>query len=172
MESFSSPESVPAASVVEVLAGLLKSDPQKFRIFFRYLRDAFPNEACQVCVRYLGGGEGGAATVEHMLAWLKGIKYFGFLIDSQFLAIEEARRAAEVLRTEDSRFFLNFSRSTMDGTPSTEQRAVVARALALLDGLKDYSVLFSWLRGLTACGTSALARRRLKHSANFDLIPR
>ncbi len=97
METFSSPESVPQASVVEVLTGLLKSDPQKFRIFFRYLRDIFPNEACQVCVRYLGSGEGDSATVQHILAWLKGSKYFGFLIDSQLLAIEEARRAAEAL---------------------------------------------------------------------------
>jgi HEAT repeats len=162
MEFFSSPESVPQASVVEVLTGLLNSDPQKFRIFFCYLRDTFPNEACQVCVRYLGRGEHDLATVQHIQAWLKGSKYFGFLVDSQFLAIEEARRAAEALRIEDSRFFLNFSRLTVDGTTSQEQHARVARALALLDGLKDYSVLFSWLRGLTACADERIRSQAVK----------
>ena len=162
MEYFSSPASVPQVSAVEVLTRLLKLDPQKFRIFFRYLRDAFPNEACQVCVGYLGSGEGDSATGQHILAWLKGSKYFGFLIDPQFLSIEEARRAAEALRTEDSRFFLNFSRLTVDGTSSHEQHAAVARALALLDGLKDYSVLFPWLRGLTACGDERIRSQAVK----------
>ncbi len=162
MEFFLSPESVPQASAVEVLTGLLKSDPQKFIIFFRSLRDTFPNEACQVCVRYLGSGEGDSSTVQQIVAWLKGSKYFGFLIDSQFLAIEEARRASEALRIEDSRFFLNFSRLTLDETPSQEQYAAVARALALLDGLRDYSVLFSWLRGLTACSDERIRSQAVK----------
>ncbi len=38
----------------------------------------------------------------------------------------------------------------------------VARALALLDGLKDYSVLFPWLRGLTACADERIRSQAVK----------
>jgi len=176
MEFFSSPESVPQASAVEVLTGLLKLDLRKFQIFYRYMRDVYPNEVCRVCVPYIGSCDGDPATVEQILVWLKSSKYFELLIDSQFLGLEEARRAAEALRAEDPRFFLNFSRLAVEGTLNQDQHASLTRALALLEGLTDYSVLFPWLRALAGSSDERIRSQSVKAlcklRANSPLILR
>ncbi len=149
MEFPQSPETVARELVEDVLAELAVTDQTRFAVFFRCLRDRFPKEVRRMCMRYLAGETARDPVFLQTLAWLKMTSYFKLLLDPEFLAIDGARKVAELLRTEDPHFFLNFSRLTAN-LESSENNPSLARALALVEGLSDYNVLFPWLRGLTS----------------------
>ena len=149
MEGLSISEQVSRENVEAVLAALVRSDPEAFLLLFRRLRRAYPREALRMAVRYLGDNQETTALCSEIIGWLKLKNYFEPLLDPDFLAIDEARRVAERLRVEDSaNFFLHFSRLTAE-TDSREKWPSVRRALAILEGLSEHAVLFSWLRGLS-----------------------
>ncbi len=146
MESFLAPELVPRELVEEHLIRLAKTNPEQFKIHFRHLRRPYPRESVRMCIRYISEYGADPCTKSQLLPWVTMKNYFELLIDPDFLPIDLARCAAETFRVEDPQFFMNFSRLAAD---EGEKRAFVARALALLEGLTDYTILFSWLRDLT-----------------------
>ncbi len=149
MESRSVAEPVSREAAEEVLAGLITSDAEAFVALFRRLRRTYPREVLRMVVRYLGNNQETTALSSEMIGWLKMKNYFELLLDPDFLAIDQARKVAERLRVEDSaNFFLHFSRLTTE-TDSREKWPLLRRALAILEGVGEHAVLFSWLRGLT-----------------------
>ena len=112
MEFHTSPETVSPEEVDDLLPDLAATDPAKFALLFRDLRDRFPREVGRTCIRCLARESTEQSMLNQLFSWLKPINYFKSLLDPEFLSVQDATRAAELLRTEDPHFFVNFSRLT------------------------------------------------------------
>ena len=154
-ESSSAPAPVSNEPLEETLLHLAKTDPSKFRILCRRIREASPerlDRACEqiarTCIREIGT-QGKDSDARLMLSWLIADgRYLNMLLDPDFLTLEEAHRVSQVMREADSGFFLKFEGLT--STTSTEQELRrLERALHLFGEAGTSNVLFPWLRRLT-----------------------
>lgn len=150
-----SPAAAPPEKLEDVLVRLAKSDPSRFRIVCRRMREVSPEQldrACEqvarTCLREIAAQKGAAAG-HPMLSWLIGDgRYLGILLEPDFLSLEEATSVAMMMREADSGFFLHFQRLNTEANADRDL-ARLDRALRLFDGLGNCSVLLPWLRSLT-----------------------
>jgi hypothetical protein len=160
-EQLKPPGPVAKETVEDVIVDLARSDSAQFEAFFRRARENFPLEVTRGCLRHISEHAINSAT-EQMLPWLvSGNKYFEMLLDPEFLSIEAAQRAAELLRGPDFGFFLNFTQLTKERRFKNEH-VPISRALSLLDGLTDYNVLYFWLRGLAGHADERIRSKAVK----------
>jgi hypothetical protein len=150
-----SAQAAPNEALEKTLLHLAKTDPAKFRILCRRIREASPerlDHACEqiakICIREIATD--GKNSKDHpMLSWLIADgRYLNLLLDPDFLSLEEARRASALMRGADSGFFLKFEGLT-NGANSERDLRRVERALHLFGESGTSNILVPWLRRLT-----------------------
>jgi HEAT repeat protein len=147
------------AWIADVQRGILPSNLAKWSSSFRQLREMYPNAVMRACIRHLGQTDFSPVT-RVMAAWLStDEKYVPVLLDSEFLSLAEAKRAAFVLKNLDTKFFLRLSR--LIGEKEWESESV-CRALDLLTGVGDSSVLVPWLRKLSTHANEKIRSKAVK----------
>jgi HEAT repeats len=129
-------------------AKLLQSasmDPEKFKQFFRRLRETFPEQTAEACLWYVAA-HGTDPAARQMARWLaSGEKYFEILFDPEYLNLEVAQKATAAMKEMDPLFFRKFFKIASELTSPPH----LGRALALFPVLGDYSALISLLRNLS-----------------------
>jgi hypothetical protein len=153
-ESLSAAAGVSNEPLEETLLHLAKTDPSKFRILCRRIREASPerlDRACEqiarTCIRGIAT-EGKDSEARLMLPWLIADgRYLNLLLDPDFLSLEEAHRVSQLLREADSGFFLKFEH--LDQAVSAERDLLRLDRVLHLFGAAGTNVLFPWLRRLT-----------------------
>lgn len=150
------PAAVPTEPLEETLLHLAKTDPSKFRVLCRRIREASPerlDRACEqiarTCIRDIATPSKDSEA-RLMTSWLIGDgRYLNLLLDPDFLSLEEAQRVSCVMREADSAFFLKFE-GLAETTGSEQDLRRIERALHLFGGAgTGANVLFPWLRRLT-----------------------
>jgi HEAT repeat protein len=138
-------ETVPQQSIQEAFSTFASSDMAKFNVFFRRMRQVFPEEVTEACLWYIAA-RGSDAAAQQMAQWLSGhSRYLEVLFDPTSLSVEVAAKAAAVLKEADEHFFVKFFK--LASNLAAPQQAL--RALSLLPAVGDYSVLLPLLRQLT-----------------------
>jgi HEAT repeat protein len=108
----------------------------QFMVFFRRMRQAFPEELTEACLWYIAAG-GSAAAAREMAQWLSGqSRYLEVLFDPASFSVEVAAKALAVLKEVDDDFFAKFFRVASE--LANPQNAL--RALSLLPALGDNGV--------------------------------
>lgn len=167
-ESLSAAAAAPNEPLDETLLHLAKTDPSKFRILCRRIREASPerlDRACEQiarsCVRDIAmQGKDSEACV--MLPWLIGDgRYLNLLLDPDFLSLEEAHRVSLIMREADSGFFLKFEGLAAPTSAEYDLRRL-ERALHLFSEAGTSNVLFPWLRRLTNHSDQRIRSRAVK----------
>lgn len=167
-ESLSAAAAAPNEPLEETLLHLAKTDPSKFRIMCRRIREASPErldrayeQIARTCIRELAT-QGKESEARLMLSWLiaEG-RYLGLLLDPDFLSLEEAHRVSQVMRGADPGFFLKFEGLT-DATNAEQDLLRLERALLLFGEAGTSSVLFPWLRRLTNHPDQRIRSRAVK----------
>ncbi|MBV8832279.1 MAG: HEAT repeat domain-containing protein [Acidobacteriaceae bacterium] len=138
--------SVPRESVPHMLANLASTDPDAFMTMTGKLRYEFPQEVAYGCFAHLATRTRGKAFA-HALEFVLSTKYLDLLTDPNSLSPEQISEAVAALRDGDPQFFVRFTVLLKTSAEVDGERLL--RSLVLLEGLSDYSVLLSVLRGLT-----------------------
>jgi HEAT repeat protein len=129
-------DTAPQQSIQEAFDNLASSDMAQFMVFFRRMRQAFPEELTEACLWYIAAG-GSAAATQEMAQWLSGqSRYLEVLFDPAALSVEVAAKALAVLKEVDNDFFAKFFRVASE--LAAPQNAL--RALSLLPALGDNGV--------------------------------
>lgn len=145
---FPSPESVPRDSVELALAFDPAANPERFIVFFRYLRQEYPDETTRVILRRLAARSLDPFT-DRCLRWLAlGGHYLPYLLEENTLSREEARRVAQLLREADPKFLSYFTALSTE-SHGISQATTLAHALALVEAVGANDSVFWWLYGLT-----------------------
>jgi HEAT repeat protein len=132
-------------SVSDLLANMAKSNVGNFALYFARLRKMFPEEVAEACLGFIATHELDPAA-RSMALWLSSQgKYVDILFESDRIQPDVARKALSVLKTVDPLFAINFLRAS---DRISSPRAIL-RALSVVPGLGDYSVLIPWLRRLS-----------------------
>jgi HEAT repeats len=145
----------PQQSLQDTLSGLAGEDPEKFKLFFRRLRKAFPDEVTEACLLYIAA-HGLDSAAEQMAVWLTtDSKYIEILFNPESMPLETAAKAFRAVKGADPRFYSKFHQaaSGLSAPP------IILRALSLIPSLGDYEVLVPLLR---ACSHHADERVQSK----------
>jgi HEAT repeat protein len=138
-------DTAPQQSIQEAFSTFASSDMAKFNVFFRRMRQVFPEEVTEACLWYIAARDSDAAA-QQMAQWLSGhSRYLEVLFDPTSFSIEVAAKAAAVLREVDKNFLAKFFRVASE--LAIPEQAL--RALSLLPALADKGVLFPLLRSLS-----------------------
>ncbi|HEY3936906.1 MAG TPA: HEAT repeat domain-containing protein [Bryobacteraceae bacterium] len=150
-------DTAPQQSIQEAFANFAGSDIAKFEIFFRRMRQTFPDEVTEACLWYIAMREPDSAA-KQMTQWLGGqTRYLEVLFDPESLSLEIATQAARVLREVDEYFFAKFFRV------ASELAAPQAlRALGLLPVLGDNAVIHPLLRSLSRHSDEAVRSKAIE----------
>ncbi len=135
-------------TVEQLLEQYAGTDLEKFNIFFRRMRNAYPQDCLRGCVRYLGTDTAKEQVSRSMLLWLSSaIEYVNVLFDPQMLPYGPAKQAAISVRDGDPQFFTKLARFLLD-PKIAKSGGLIKRVLALIPSLGDCGVLIPWLRTL------------------------
>jgi HEAT repeat protein len=153
----------------EAFGNFASSDITKFEIFFRRMRQMFPEEVTEACLWYVATHEPDPAA-QQMTHWLSGqSRYLEALFDPESLSLEVSTQAAHVLRGMDEYFFAKFFRVASE--LAAPQKAL--RALDLLPVLGDNAVIHPLLRSLSRHSDEAVRSKagELFSELRSDKIP-
>ncbi|HEY7304254.1 MAG TPA: HEAT repeat domain-containing protein [Bryobacteraceae bacterium] len=154
-ESLSAAAATPNEALEETLLHLAKTDPAKFRILCRRIREASPErldhtceQIARTCIREIAT-HGKGSKDQPMLSWvIADGRYLNLLLDPDFLSLEEAKKVSTFMREADSGFFLKFEGLTSSVNAERDLRRL-ERALHLFVESGTSNVLVPWLRSLT-----------------------
>lgn len=154
--------------------GVPVSNLAKWSLSSRQVREIYPDDVMRACIRYIGQSEDDNPVVREMAVWLStNESYIPVLFDPEFFSLPQAQRAASVLKNADAKFFVRLTRLTGEKEREAES---ISRALAVLSGIGDYSVLIPWLRSLSRHTNKKIRSKAVKSlcgiRSNKSLIER
>jgi hypothetical protein len=145
-------------SIPDVLANMASSSGANFTLHFARIRKMFPDEVAEACLWFIASRELNPAG-RSMAFWLSSqARYVNILFESDALPRDVAYKALTVLKTVDPSFIINFLKAS-DRISSPQ---AILRALNLVPGLGDYSVLIPWLRKLCMHADERVRSRSVK----------
>jgi hypothetical protein len=144
-------------SVPDLLANMASTDGN-FTLHFARLRNMFPDDVAEACLWFIASRELNPAG-RSMAFWLSSQgRYVNILFESDALPPDVACKALVVLKTVDPSFIINFFKAS-DRICSPQ---AILRALSLVPGLGDYSILIPWLRKLCIHADERVRSRSIK----------
>jgi HEAT repeat protein len=149
----------PGVSASDLLEKIASGDGANFTLYFARLRKMFPDEVAQACLVFIASHDLDDPPVRFMALWLSQQgRYADILFEADALEPDASRRALAVLKTVDPYFIPNFLKAT---DRISSPRAIL-RALRIVPGLGDYSILIPWLRKLSAYPDERVKSRSVK----------
>jgi hypothetical protein len=132
------------ASIPDLLADMARGTLADFNIQFARLRKMFPDEVAEACLHFIASHEISPAG-RIMAFWLSSQgKYINILFGSDAVPTDIGCKALATLKTVDEVFLVRFLKAAEQITAPV----AMLRALSLVPGLGDYSILIPWLRKL------------------------
>jgi hypothetical protein len=132
------------ASIPNLLADMASGTLADFAAQFARLRKMFPDEVAEACLHFIASHEISPAG-RNMAFWLSSQgKYINILFESDSVPSDVACKALATLKTVDEVFLVRFLRAAEQVTAPL----AMLRAMSLVPGLGDYSILIPWLRKL------------------------
>ncbi len=162
----------PPATLDKIFHTLAAGDLAKFEAFFGRMRNAYPEDVGRACIRHLGhhGLDEAGRKITH---WLRTLPSYGdFLLDPALLTLEEAERAAKIMRESDGRFSVKILEAFH------EELGVEAlnRALIILQATGDRAPFIPRLLNLTAHKDERIRSKAVKALCelrpNYGLVKR
>jgi len=135
-------ETAQQQTLQDTLAEYAASDAATFRASFRRMRQSFPGEIAEACLRYLGA-RGLDAAGRQIALWVASeTGCLDPLFDPGCLPLDIGLKATAALREIDPQFLMKFLRAASALTAAPQ----LLRALTLLPSLGDYSAAIPLLR--------------------------